>query len=78
MAAEMTVHIWKWLIRSPLRFPAHRMEIISNLVVGNGGCRDFHMSTISTPYGGFHPLRGTDLRHMSLAGPRPKGQVSVT
>jgi hypothetical protein len=71
MSAEMTMDIWKWRIaltfaistsQSGNHFQPHR---------GNGGWRDFHMSTISTPYG------GTGLRRTSPAGPGRGGTAAV-
>jgi hypothetical protein len=52
--SSMALEIWKWPFPWSSSFPPHRSEMIQQLR-GNHGGRHFHMSTISTPYGGTSP-----------------------
>lgn len=52
MSVKMSVNIWKWRIGSGFSCSHRHPENHFHLGCGNGGSGDFHISTISTPYGG--------------------------
>jgi hypothetical protein len=52
ISMKMSVNIWKWRIAPGFACSRHHHENHFHLIGGNGGCCDFHISTVATPYGG--------------------------